>query len=194
MNVTDIIKSFISPLFITAVLFIIGQLLNWVFLRKTLPYGGGADTRTGLFLRKYTKFILFFWLSLVATLLLVSDDPYRWISAVWMILPVLSVPVMESGLLSETILDRNLRATILTILTAIPLLSFATGKKEGEIVFKNEKFTTIDIETIKQVRSTDTTTYKFLGLAGDFIFGVSLDNKTTLIIPKEGLRDIVTHK
>jgi hypothetical protein len=194
MDVTDIVKSFISPLFTTTVLFIIGQLLNWVFLRKTFPHGGGADTKTGHFLRKYTKLILFIWLSLIATLLLTSDDPYRWISAVWMLLPVFSVPVMESGLLSATIPDRNLRVTILTILTTIPLLSFATGKKEAELIFKNEKFTTIDVETIKQVRPTDTTTYKFLGLAGDFVFGVSVDNKTTLMIPKDGLRDIVTHK
>lgn len=194
MDITDIVKSFISPLFTTAVFFIIAQLLNSVFLRKMLPYGGGADTKTGHFLRKHTNLFLFIWLTLVTTMLLTSDSPYRWTVAVGMILPTLSVPVMESGLLSETIIDRNLRASILAVLIAIPLLSFATGKQEAGLISKNMKFTTIDLGTINQVRPSDTTTYKFLGLTGGFVFGVSMDNKTTLMIPKDGLKDIVTHK
>jgi hypothetical protein len=192
IDVTDIVKSFIIPLLSSAIFFIVGQVLAWFFFQQRLPYGGGADSRPGIFLRKYSKLFAFIWLALIATLLIKSDEPYRWISSVMMIIPLMLIPAVESGLLAESFPDRNLRATILTTIILVPFLSFAQGKMSGELIYKNRKFKTLDKETIRQVRPNDTLDYKFLGLAGNYVFGLSPDNKTTLIMLRSELKEITT--
>jgi hypothetical protein len=84
VDVTDVIKSFVLPLLSSAVFFIAGQVIGWFFFQQRLEYGGGANTKAGLFLRKYSKLIAFIWLNLLVTFLILSDDPYKWIAGVWL--------------------------------------------------------------------------------------------------------------
>lgn len=191
IDVIDIIKSFIIPLLSSAIYFIVGQILSWFFFRDRLPYGGGAHTKTGTFLRKYSKLIVFIWLTLVVALLAFSYSPYRWTQAVWMLMPVLVIPIMETGLMQDMFPDNNNRIVVLSMIVIIPLLSFAQGKIQAEQIFRNEKFKTIDKETIRQVSQSDSLTYKFLGVGGDYIFGITKDNKSTILIQKEELKNIV---
>lgn len=183
MSASEVLRSAAYPFLGVFVFFILGAGLN-LFLFKPLPEGGGRTTKVGVILNKHSHF---YAIAAICTLVFInwlSSGRWAWDIlgfAVWITCTVL---ISRLELLHSLIPDDEIRALVGTFVVAMPVFSFTYGATAGEEILSGSDYREATIpSTIEKS--------KFLGIAGDYAFFLSLDNQRIYIRRNAEIPNIV---
>jgi hypothetical protein len=186
----DLIKSFVHPFFY----FFIIALLSFIVtegifhLNKVFPHGKGRNTPLGKKLNSKwgISISLIIWLSTVI-LLYSADDVNRWLSWAFIVGIVPMLFLDRLGLwLNE--FDDKLRIHAIRIFVFIPILSFASGKYQSELIYKNIQYQYTTSEAIlPYMISSKIDTLKFLGNVEHYIILTNLKNSKIILVNNDKL-------
>lgn len=186
ISVSDILKSAAQPIalvFISSVVTLV--IVFYVFgFGKLYPIGGGRDTKLG----KKLNSNIGQYLSILALAVFIfltyylRKDPWRWTElGLFTALPISIFLFNKSFLLSE-IPNIQLRYFVIQYVVYLPLLSFATGKKESELIYQNIRYKYTIASPSNQPKTIVTDTLKFIGATSQKIFFTDLKNTATIIL------------
>ncbi len=195
IGISELIISFVYPFLSFFGFFLIGFLFNRLIIdrEQILPHGGGRDTSVGKFLNSkiVITFLVILWLFIVI-FLYKHDSTGRWI--IWAIL-VGIVPFLyldRSGFLIEAIENHKLRINIIQTLIYIPIFSFAAGKYNSELIYKNQEFKYTVVSNINSGEIyPHIDTLKLLGRTENYLFLSDLANNTTLMLRSESVDSLI---
>jgi len=183
LSITDVVRLTAYPIISAFAAFIVGALISESTLGRSLPSGGGRNTPTGRFLRKFAPVLVCLYL-LGTLILFFSGNPMK-----WYVLPViLGVPLAlvakERGLLIDLIPSDSYRSAFLFVL--ITLIPFAYGRgridaadiAEGRIF--NYVISSID-EIAISANAPPIERVRYLGHTGDFFFYLNPSTSAVVI-------------
>lgn len=199
LDIADIIKSFIYPFISSVAFYFGGQIImtlffqNSLFWQKTFPYGG-AEQVTKPKTLKIIRIFLIVIAILNFTMLFLWQDTQKWIWIFFSISIFLGVFLNNRNFLDTIIQERNLRLNIVYTIVLIPCLSFGLAKKASYDVYDNSNKDTIVASIVtNQDKDTNSSTvkYKLLGITHEFVFTMSMDNKTITMLPRTDIKQII---
>lgn len=191
ISLPDLIKSFVYPciyfLFIAVLSFIIGEGIFHV--NKVFPHGEGRNTAIG---KKVNSIVgrslsLILWLSLVITMY-TYGNVYRWYywSLIVGIVPMLVLDNLGFWLTEFT--DNRIRIHAIRILVFLPIISFASGKYQSELIYKNIKYQYVTNDSIyPNYDSSKIDTLKYLGNTDKYFILANLKNSAIIFIRNDKL-------
>ncbi len=195
ISISNIIKSSIYPIVVTLVFVVIGIILGESIFRfdKYSPPDEGRETKIGKKLNSNIAITIFLvlWISALIFLYLFGTSE-RWI--LWAFI-FSSVPIFALDrirLWKNDFENHNLRMWTIRILIWFPTFSFAVGKYNCELVYRNidYKFTTTHNIEIFPRTNAKSDTIKLIGYTEKYIFFTDLENTKTYMIKPEKLEFI----
>jgi hypothetical protein len=189
IGLSDLVKSFVHPCLYFFAIALLSFILNEGILNLGIvfPYGGGRDTPTGRKLNsKWARSILLLlWLYMIF-MLYSHGDAIRWLFWAFTVAIVPILVLDNLGLWKNDFEDYKLRVHAIRILVFLPVLSFASGKYQGELIFKNLQYQYTTSDTIiPNANSSKPDTLKFLGNAGDFFLLTDLTNTRIVFVKND---------
>ena len=192
ISITDIIKSSVYPILSTLFLIICGN----IFFLFTDPFGfyasdgEGANTKVGKFVNTSLgiKLSLFIWIIFLSLFFIFDLNTGRW----YMFGTFASVPpaiiLYNSDILIGTVKSLKLRYLMFQILVYLPVFAYATGKYEGETIFRNSKYKYIE-KLSKNKLKVDT--LKFLGNTDKYFILSNLKNSEIIYLKSDKIDTLI---
>lgn len=191
IGLSDLIKSFVQPCLYFFVLVFFSFILNEGILKIGLifPYGGGRNTPTGKALNSgWVKSILtLLWL--VGIIFFYSNgDTFRWLYWAFIVATVPIFVIDDLGLWVDEFIDSKWRVHAIRIIVFLPILSFASGKYQSELIYKNIHYQyTTTVVLNQDSNSNKSDTLKFLGYLGNYFFLTDLKNTKIIFLSNDEL-------
>ena len=184
ISISDILKSAAQPIglvFISSVLSVL--FLYFIGLGKLYPVGGGEHTKIGKALNSKTGL----YISVLLLIILIvttyfRKDPERWATMGYLTALPIAITIYNKAFFLNEIPNPQFRYFVILYFVYLPLLSFATGKKESEFIFKNirYKYSISHSPRLRNIIGTDT--LKFIGASSQKVFFTDKTNSTTFLI------------
>jgi len=185
ISASDIIKSATQPVIIVFLSSIVTLIFAHYILRidVVFPQGAGKSTSFG---KKVNSDIgifisLLIWATVVI-LLYYNSNPYRWTHWVYITAAPFWIFLFNRQFLINEISDSKIRMLTIQCLIYLPLFSFATGKHDSELIYKNLKYKYVKSISTNVTTITKTDTLKFIGASSQTLFLTDLKNETIFII------------
>ena len=141
--------------------------------RIRFPTGGGRNTSTGIFLRKYEGLFIFFYF-LFLFFLIYTSLPGKWI-----VLPIwgMFAPyfILKNTTFLSEINNDSVRSLIIAILVILPIFSFCQGKINADKILNNTEYMYIK-------GSKPDEQMKYVGYINQVTFLISMDNNHVRIV------------
>jgi hypothetical protein len=185
ISASDIMLSATQPILPTFVLALFNLLLFYYILNvdKIFPTGGGGNTKVGRAVNSNVgiRVSLVIWVVIIVTLYYFGRNPYRWQSWAYIVTFPFWVNLYDNPFFVSEIQDRKIRLILVQSIILLPLLSFATGKQDAELIYRNFQYRyCIKQNNTNTMPATDT--LKFIGASSQRSFFSSLDNSSILIL------------
>lgn len=200
LDTAALIKSFIYP-FIVSVAFYFGGQIASVFLfhnsllwQKEFKYGPGSIEETAHPKRfKILRYfiVIFSILMIILAFFFIGNE--KWVFIFFMIATFAGIYLNNRNFLNTIIPERNFRLNFVFTIVLIPFMSFGFAKKKSLDIYDNssKKTTFISITTSQSPPTfSQNDKYKLLGIASDFIFLMTMDNKSIIMLPKTDVKQI----
>jgi hypothetical protein len=191
IGLSDIVKSFVYPFiyfFVIALLsFIVSE--GIFHLNKVFPHGAGRNTSVGKKLNSNLGISIFLimWLATIILLYYIGTAN-RWLFWSFIVGTVPMLFLDRIGLWLNEFEDSKLRIHAIRIFVFLPILSFASGKYQSELIFKNFQYQYTTSDTILPFTlSPKIDTLKFLGNPEQYIILTDLNNSKIIFLNKEKL-------
>lgn len=158
---------------------------------------GGAEEKVNPKRLKIIRYILSTLTIVFIVLAYIFGDSSKWIWILFIIATFIGIFLNNKGFLSTIIPDRNFRLNFVFTIILIPCLSFGLAKKKSIDIYDSNNGQTIIISITtsqNQQTSSQNNKYKLLGIASDFIFLMTLDNKSIIMLPKTDIKQITMDK
>lgn len=179
VSINEVILLSLKSLIISFSGFLLGVLINQLYMTKVLPYGEGRDTPEGKFLHKWWRLLILIPLLASIYIFIESNEP-RFLLLILSV--VFGVWIANRDFLAEYLSQHiSISGRFNIVFISIQMLFFAYpfGTSAAEtIIKKKEETVTVEINDHK---------YTYIGKLGDSLF-VYTDMKETLQItpiPKE---------
>ena len=191
ISLNELIKSFVHPF----IYFFVIVALNFVItegvfqINKVFPHGEGRNTFLGKKLNSKWGILisLIIWISIVIFLYF-NGNVNRWFT--WALLLGI-VPMLfldRYGLWLNEFENSNLRIHAIRIFVFLPILSFASGKYQSELIFRNIHYQYAAADTI--LHSTNNASkdiLKFIGSTEQYIIFTNLNNSIFTFVRNDKL-------
>ncbi len=198
IDTSNIIKSAIVPFITFFLLFFISKFATEFFLNseKILPSGGGRNTEIGKKLNSSIgiKLNILIWGFLVFYLYFNNNINtwYPW-AAITGIAPFIFIN--RNDFFTELIPNRNFRKTIIWLIVNIPIFSFASGKYESQLIYKNIEYKYSITTKKSQLESNNQIdTLKFISKTEKEIYYTDLNNSIIYILQIDKIDTISLHQ
>ena len=206
IGLTELIKAFIYPFLSFGFSFIIGLLISEIGFRiddwwqsdpptsfkvkgslqqpEFMPSGGGRNTKIGKVLNsKLALFILVILWGLLVLFVYRWNSTQRWLIWAFTVSVVPYVFLDRAGLFNSIFENNSIRQQVIRLIIYIPIFSFAAGKYESELVYKNIKYKYLIKEILlPKSDSLKNDTIKLIGSSEQYLFMTDLKNSTILLI------------
>jgi hypothetical protein len=202
LDIADIIKSFIYPFISSVAFYFGGQIIislifqNSLLWQKEFKYGGAEEAIKPKRLKVIRYIIAGLTIVLLVLIFRYGGDE-RWIWSFFIIATYIGVALNNKGFLSEFIPERNLRLNFVFTIVLIPCMSFGFAKEKAHAIYDNHnKEATIVFIAVSQNQEPaySNNKYKLLGVASDYIFIMTLDNKSIIMLPRIEVKQITIDK
>lgn len=202
IGVTDLIKSFIYPFLTFGLSFFVGLITTELIFRiddwfpSNQTNNTNPDTNTTVRHNKLRQavnskpglfIVTILWMFLVIFLYRYGQST-RWL--IWgMVVSVTPFLLLDkAGLFKNLFSNNSLRQFVIRILIYIPAFSFAAGKYESEMIYKNVKYKYITKAVIEPMSISFTIdTIKLIGIADQYLFMTDLNNSKILLIRSDNI-------
>ena len=203
IGITDIIKDFTFPFITSSGVF----LLSFLFMTfsnyhdrvndpESVIFGKGRNSKTGVYLNKYVKFIISLY-TLGIMVFTIWGGIIKWLLIPFLISTPLAVFLTNHNVLSKTIINPDIRASVINFIIVLPIVSFCFSKKQSIDIYQNLSYKTINTIQISNTNSKNQTRnlvgLKYLGSTTDKIFLTNHDNSKTTILNMKNV-DFITYK
>lgn len=210
---SDLIKSFVYPFLTFGTLFFVSIVSTEVMFRIDdwfpskssntttsqggfMPSGGGRNTPIGKTLNsKPGLFILVVLWAVVVVLLYKHGQTIRWLiwGTVISLVPYLFLD--RVGFLNSIFSNNSIRQFVIRILIYIPAFSFAAGKYESELIYRNIKYKYIIKATpVPMSNSFTIDTIKLIGISDKYFFTTDLTNSNILLMRSDNFDTLRLHQ
>ena len=178
--VADIIKLAIKNLLVSVSLFFIGYIAQQTLFGRYLQPGGGANTSVGRAIRGYWHLFLSFDILIIISIYTFVNTPNKWFYIAFCVGVPGGMFLGHIDYFQRILPNIMTRINVLTILTAIPLLSYAWGNTTGYKIYSgNGKYTISEKESVFKNFSLNHDALFYIGMMGDHLF--LFDEKTKKI-------------
>jgi hypothetical protein len=191
IGLSELIKSVVHPCVYFIGIFLLSTIISEGILRlnKVLPHGGGRHTPVGEKLNSNwgISIHLVLWLSIVI-FLYSYGNVNRWLP--WAIIAGIAPMIFldRIGLWSNDFDDSKLRIHAIRIFVFLPILSFASGKYQSELIYQNIQYQYITSDTIVPYWNSSTVdTLKYLGNVDQYILLTDFNNSKIVFVRNDKL-------
>jgi hypothetical protein len=197
ISIADLAGLAIYPAITTGLFLLLSTGLNqFSIIEKYLPKGDGRYAPMGIFLNKHKKIIvLLFWIPAILVYFY-ANEYSKWIVLPYMI--VMPLPIIQySNTINKILPISNVSYYLLLIIILIPLMAYAKGKMKALDILLDYNYKYIfssEIESTLTSRININQKLKYIGKAGQYIFLMSEDNSSTLILNSNNFRIIKLRK
>ena len=185
LGLPDVIKLTAYPIASAFIFAIVGAVMGeFTVGEKTLLHGGGRNKLVGVFLNKHKSKVVGLYVFGTVSLYIFGPE------SKWQVLPLLAaipiyVAAKDAGLFEELKLPVGTRSIVIYMLSILPFWAYGHGRLDASDISHGFKYKYL-AESLPGLQIEDPTKeqnrYKYLGHAGGFIFLLSPDNKTVVIV------------
>jgi hypothetical protein len=180
VTLSDVIKLGIYPL----VVGVVGGAASLIigFLGGTIlptPSYDGAEGAAITRMHKIIKIIIILMLVGFAVFLYLQNNPYFWYITGAVITLTLILTIADVKMFEPLIPNPSIRSFILAVGMGILPLSYGIGKTNAQSVLNGKSAKVVSTQTFKEsetFKSKGQDALKFVGVAGDYFFFITMDN------------------
>jgi hypothetical protein len=204
IGISDIIKDFAFP-FITSAGVLLFTFLFVTFANyhdrfkdpESFLYGKGRNSKTGIFLNKSViMFITIYTIGILAFAIWGNNN--KWTFIPFLISTPLAIFLTNHNFLSKTIVNPDIRVSVINFIIILPIISFCFSKKESLEIYQNlsyKKISAIELINVDSRSETESLVgLKFLGSTKDKVFLTNRDNSKTTILRLDNINYITYEK
>ena len=140
IGLSDIIKLTAYPIASTFLFIAIGAIAGeGASGANKLPPGGGANTRIGIFLRKFSRVLTFAYM-LGSAIFLIFGPIYKWLVLPALFAMPVTFMVKERGLFRDQLRDESLRTVAIFLVAIMPPLAYGLGRVSADNIMSGRDY------------------------------------------------------
>jgi hypothetical protein len=182
-SISDVAARAVLPVAAAVVPVVVGASFAEITpLEQILPAGGGRDSHTGVFLRKWAR--LLFGLCVITGLAVLSTlhSPLRWVSASLFFIPVAFV-VERQPLLADLIPEGRARRVLTMLGISAVFVSIGAGEKNADEILRGDSERVVDESSVGvPLKATQAHPVEYIGYVGGSYFLYETQTRSVVII------------
>lgn len=186
VSLSDVIKTAAYPIASVFIFMAIGALMGEaMFPEGFMPKGGGANTKTGVLLRRFAPALATVYMVFIVMLFLFGPIEK------WRVLPVLlaiptSLALKEAEVLHTLIKSERARSVVLFLLAALPPFAYGHGALRANDIITGKTYSYVISEVQGYAYQSDAqrdVRLRYVGKAGEQYFLYSPEVRSVLVLP-----------
>jgi|GEM_PF-1596598 hypothetical protein len=186
VSLSDVVKTAAYPIASVFIFMAIGALMGEaMFPEGFMPQGGGANTKTGVLIRRIAPFLVIMYMVFIVMLFLFGPIEK------WRVLPILlaiptSFALNEAGVLHTLIKSERARSAVLFLLAALPPFAYGHGALRANDIITGMSYSYVISEVQGYAYKPDTqrdVRLRYVGKAGEQYFLYSPEARSVLVLP-----------
>jgi len=139
--------------------------------------------------QKWGKALSIIWIVSVFIIIVIVPEPYRWQIGAMAVGFTVFINVPNVQYLERLIPHLVWRLVVMEVAVVVPFLSFGYGKKDAINILSGNEYKVVSTKVFKDgVKELGgQTSLKYIGVAGDNFFFISMDNSKTYIVKDSDL-------